>query len=178
MEKIDAIIAELQEHNGEMVPPWIVFNEDGGIDVTLFIDRIKSAVKTLEADRDNWRRQALDEDARANATHKDSLEVGNAAAMREALSDACYTMFNFLKTQYGSCYEEMAKALDKAKSVLSQPPRNCDVIDVMNADDEFEKAMGYTPSQTADERDELMRENWYLFKLWLFAEAKGENDGN
>ena len=53
---------------------------------------------------------------------------GNAAKMREALSDACYAMHNFLKTQYGG-YEEMAKALDKAKAALSAPPRNCDIYD-------------------------------------------------
>ena len=47
--------------------------------------------------------------------------------MREALSDACYAMFNFLKTQNGG-YEEMAKALDKAKSALADPPRNCDLF--------------------------------------------------
>ena len=46
---------------------------------------------------------------------------------REALSDACYAMFNFLKTHYGSCYEEMANALDKAKAALADPIRNCDV---------------------------------------------------
>ena len=50
---------------------------------------------------------------------------GNAAKMRDALSDACYAMFNFLKTQNGG-YEEMAKALDKAKAALAEPPRNCD----------------------------------------------------
>ena len=50
---------------------------------------------------------------------------GNAAKMREALSDACYAMFNFLKTQNGG-YEEMAKALDKAKAALAVPPRNFD----------------------------------------------------
>ena len=49
----------------------------------------------------------------------------NAAKMRDALSDACYAMFNFLKTQNGG-YEEMAKALDKAKAALAVPPRNCD----------------------------------------------------
>ena len=47
--------------------------------------------------------------------------------LREALSDACYAMFNFLKTHYGSCYEEMANALDKAKAALAEPIRNCDV---------------------------------------------------
>ena len=50
---------------------------------------------------------------------------GNAAKMRDALSDACYAMFNFLKTQNGG-YGEMAKALDKAKAALAEPPRNCD----------------------------------------------------
>ena len=52
--------------------------------------------------------------------------LGNAAKMREALSDACYAMFSFLKTQNGG-YEEMAKALDKAKAALADTPRNCDV---------------------------------------------------
>ena len=59
------------------------------------------------------------------ATREKSSQVGNAAKIREALSDACYAMFNFLKTQNGG-YEEMAKALDKAKAALAEPPRNCD----------------------------------------------------
>ena len=60
------------------------------------------------------------------ATREKSSQVGNAAKIRDALSDACYAMFNFLKTQSGG-YEEMAKALDKAKATLAEPPRNCDV---------------------------------------------------
>ena len=59
------------------------------------------------------------------ATREKSSRVGNAAKMRNALSDACYAMFNFLKTQNGG-YGEMAKALDKAKAALAEPPRNCD----------------------------------------------------
>ena len=51
-----------------------------------------------------------------------------SSKLREALSDACYAMFNFLKTQNGG-YEEMAKALDKAKAALAEPPRNCDRIE-------------------------------------------------
>ena len=64
-----------------------------------------------------------------NLAYKDvtiSGHVGNSAKMRDALSDACYAMFNFLKTQNGG-YEEMAKALDKAKAALAEPPRNCDI---------------------------------------------------
>ena len=65
----------------------------------------------------------------------DCNRLGNTAKMREALSDACYAMFNFLKTQNGG-YEEMAKALDKAKSALAIPPRNCDVG---TADEQFRR---------------------------------------
>ena len=60
------------------------------------------------------------------STREKSSQVGNAAAMRDALSDACYAMFNFLKTQNGG-WKEMANALDKAKAALADPPRNCDV---------------------------------------------------
>jgi hypothetical protein len=45
METIEDIIAELREHSGETLPPWVIFNEDGGLDVTLFADRIEAAVK-------------------------------------------------------------------------------------------------------------------------------------
>jgi hypothetical protein len=53
-------------------------------------------------------------------------EKAMSSKARKALSDACYAMFNFLKTQYGG-YEEMAKALDKSKAALAEPLRNCDV---------------------------------------------------
>ena len=58
-------------------------------------------------------------------------------AMREALSDACYAMFNFLKTQNGG-YEEMAEALDKAKAALVTHPRNCDVGTVKEQAERFD----------------------------------------
>ena len=54
------------------------------------------------------------------------MEVSNVKSMRDALSDSCYAMFNFLKTQNGG-YVEMANALDKAKAALAKPPRNCDI---------------------------------------------------
>ena len=67
----------------------------------------------------------------------DLNHLGNAAAMREALSDACYAMFNFLKTQNGG-YEEMAKALDKAKAALATHPRNCDIGTVEEQAERFD----------------------------------------
>jgi hypothetical protein len=100
-------------------------------------------------------------------TSKDSLQVGDAAKMREVLDE--------IRVAAMSDYEPDADYLiEKCNAALSSPPRNCDVFEVHKIDDEFEKAMGFPPSKTADERDELMRDNWFLFKAWLYAEAKGE----
>lgn len=54
-----------------------------------------------------------------------------AAALRDALSDACYAMFNFLKTQNGG-YEEMAMALDKGKAALAVVPQQPSGKDEIN----------------------------------------------
>ena len=161
-ERIEDIIGDIRAQNQGLpedsyaLSPYVS-------DLLRLADRIEAAVKVLEADRDNWRRQALDEDARANAINsaantnvdakvyskrdmaeavvkaatqavqltneKFARSVGNAAKMREALSDACYAMFNFLKTQNDG-YEEMAKALDKAKTALAEPALNIEMPDV------------------------------------------------
>ena len=106
-ETISDIVAEMRKDIAEgTVGIWSDF---GGEIARRYADRIGAA----------WKRER-------EATPEKSSVVANAAKMREALSDACYAMFNFLKTQNGG-YEEMAEALDKAKSVLSAPPRNCDV---------------------------------------------------
>lgn len=60
METIKEIANELRHCHG--------LNDD---DLQSFADRIEAAVKALEADRDNWRRQALEKDARANADNKE-----------------------------------------------------------------------------------------------------------
>lgn len=64
-----------------------------------------------------------------------------SSKLRDALSDACYAMFNFLKTQNGG-YEEMAIALDKAKSALAEPVRNCDVGTAEEQAERFRKFCG------------------------------------
>lgn len=51
--------------------------------------------------------------------------AGNAAALRDALNDACHAMFEFLKKQHGG-FSDMANALDKGKAALAAPARNCD----------------------------------------------------
>ena len=103
----------------------------------------------------------------------DCNQLGNTAKMREALEQAkrvlhCAIVSDILKG------EDARKAFNAVTAALSSSPRNCDVLEGSTADDEFEKAMGFQPSKTADERDAIMRENWFLFKHWLFDEAKGE----
>ena len=94
------------------------------------------------------------------------MAVGNAAAMREALSDSCYAMFNFLKTQNGG-YVEMANALDKAKAALAKPPRNCDRFTTL---DDARNAFfeDYVPDETCSSAN--------AFAIWLFDEAKGATE--
>ena len=96
-------------------------------DLLSFADRIEAAAKR---EREVGAEAAqvcgeIGEMIGREATREKSSRVGNSAKMREALSDACYAMFNFLKTQNGG-YGEMAKALDKAKATLAVQPRNCD----------------------------------------------------
>ena len=96
-------------------------------DLLSFADRIEAAAKR---EREAGAEAAqvcgeIGEMIGREATREKSSRVGNSAKMRESLSDACYAMFNFLKTQNGG-YGEMAKALDKAKAALAEPPRNCD----------------------------------------------------
>ena len=98
-----------------------------GAKLLSFADRIEAAAKR---EREAGAEAAqicgeIGEMIGMEATREKSSRVDNAAKMRDALSDACYAMFNFLKTQNGG-YEEMAKALDKAKAALAEPPRNCD----------------------------------------------------
>lgn len=108
------------------------------------------------------------------STGKESLQVGNTAKMREALSDACYAMFNFLKTQNGG-YEEITKALDKAKAALAEPPRNCDVGTAEEQEERYLKLkrehidrVTYCPAQG---------QSWFPDSLyWAQMEYEGEVD--
>lgn len=79
---------------------------------------------------DGWMEQTLREFAdRIEKAENQSVpncnRLGNAAKMREALINAYYAMFKFIKTPYAEC-DEMAFALDEAKAALDEPPRNCD----------------------------------------------------
>ena len=124
-ETIEDIVAAMRNegHAGdESCLEWV------GAKIRGYADRIEAAAKR---EREAGAEAAqvcgeIGEMIGREATREKSSRVGNAAKMRNALSDACYAMFNFLKTQNGG-YGEMAKALDKAKAALAVPPRNCDV---------------------------------------------------
>ena len=125
-ETIEDIVADIRAQN-QGLPEDSYALSPLVCDLLSFADRIEAAAKR---EREAGAEAAqvcgeIGEMIGREATREKSSRVGNAAAMREALSDACYAMFNFLKTQNGG-YEEMAKALDKAKAALAVPPRNCD----------------------------------------------------
>jgi hypothetical protein len=137
METVDHILSKMREPS---CFKWKIPVERVDADFREFADRLEAAIK------------------------REREAVGNAAKMRKALSDACYAMFNFLKTQNGG-YEEMAKALDKAKAALSAPPRNCDLYTVGEA---LRKYGFPTKSKPWGEKE------WLDFCEWYIAEAKGE----
>jgi hypothetical protein len=66
METINDIVREIRSRNEGCVPLDGESSHPLAEDMLKLADRIEAAVKALEAARDNWRRQALDEDARAN----------------------------------------------------------------------------------------------------------------
>ena len=123
-------------------------------------EMLNTSMQAVTAERINGWATRLAEACEQPVT--DCNRLNNAAKMREALSDACYAMFNFLKTQNGG-YEEMAKALDKAKAALATHPRNCD------------KYTNYDDALTAFIDDEDSVSCWGMSE-WLYAEAKGESD--
>ena len=105
-----------------------------------------------------------------------------SSKQREALSDACYAMFNFLKTQNGG-YEEMANALDKAKAALAAPTRNCDVGTVEEQAERFH-AFCESNKQCGDvyscERCQLnsIEDCELAWAQMPYNEAKGEKSTN
>ena len=106
--------------------------EDGYF--TKLLDQIDAAAKKMRAmlDGNIARVRELEAmlDGAANtvlgcAIKQKQSTPGNVAALRDALNDACFAMFEFLKKQHGG-FSDMANALDKGKAALAAPARNCD----------------------------------------------------
>lgn len=123
-ETIEDIVADIRAQNqglpedGYALSPLVC-------DLLRIADRIEAAAEQIEADRDNWRRQALDEDATANAaTIKDSSAVGNVAKMREALL-RCDAIAQMPEIREYVIVKDMRNLIKKA---LSAQPRDCDAF--------------------------------------------------
>lgn len=95
-------------------------------------------------------------------TCKESLQVGNIAAMREALDE--------IRVAAMSDYEPDANYLiEKCNATLSSPPRN---VDRFNTPDEALSA--YCEDKGITQPLPLWYGNeFWAFIHWLFAEAKG-----
>jgi hypothetical protein len=137
METIEEIVREMRKDIPRVVDAKVILRN--------YADRIEAAGKSLIADRDNWRRQALDEDARANAaTCEKSSQVGNAAALRDAVKSLLYLLCDngideetVMISHKNSVLRESLhtdrtlEILRKAKTALSTHPRNCDMPSVL-----------------------------------------------
>ena len=182
-ETIADIVSEMrnESHAGDAsCLEWV------GAKMRSYSDRIEAAANHQFRDTTKMipEEMAVSKMETTTPTCEKSSQVGNTAAMREALETITRIDTRRLKRLLcelveaeildGGQINRTISAVEKARQALSAPPRNCDVFEYHKIDDEFEKAMGFPPSKTADERDKLMRENWFLFKCWLFAEAKGE----
>lgn len=101
----------------------------------------------------------------------------NSSAMREALEKLKEAYFEnndgFARIDC-SIVPDFEGLIDAA---LAAPARNCDKYANRYWLDEFEKQMGKTPSKTADEQDEYMKENWFLFYHWLSNPATEKEGG-
>ena len=134
-----------------------------------YADRIEAAAKALEADRDNWRRQALAEDERANIANstkplnmanreetdhfRDVTKMDtnsellksinsyqiNSSKAREAL-EKCLRYLDI--GEAGLSKGECDVMRKVMRDALSNPPRNCDIGTVREQDFRFNDFCG------------------------------------
>lgn len=112
-------------------------------------------------------------------TTEKSSQVGNAAAMREAL-DAINRidtrglnrlLYELVEADIfdGGQINKTISSVDKAKAALSAPPRNCDKY--MTPKDAM---LAHLDEVYQGEKVEFGDYEWCEFIKWLFAEAKGK----
>lgn len=138
METIEDIVRELREHSGEMNPPQIIFNEDGGIDMSILADRIEAAHKReREAGAEAAQicgeiGEVIGREAACKEKITDCNRLGNAAKMRMAL-ELCQRVIHCAIIAGILRGDDAYDALNKSKAALSAPPRYCDVMSLESA---------------------------------------------
>ena len=161
-ETIDHIVKEMRgnaKHNHALVEVSKYLTE--------IADRIEAAYKRLAIPTpEQWTEIArqgaeIADLKRENDAMKRELELGNAAAMREALDKILWCLEWMSNNAENKIIKDhLAKPIELAKSALSTPPRNCDRPECATtnaAQDVWRKEDG---GKTA-------------YYEWLFAEAKG-----
>jgi hypothetical protein len=105
------------------------------------------------------------------ATCKESLQVGNAAALRVALEE--FVKYSELVQRMGIFVRDsLVKITTKAREALKKPPRNCDVMDWRTAWAKWrtelhtQKPCGYAEVVSGTEQ----------FMDWYMSEAKGKSE--
>ena len=123
MKEIDDILDEMRKHAGpKQLPHYRRL-------ITGFVYRLEPLIRQLEADRDNWRRQALDEDARANAINSAAntnvdAKVYSKRDMTEAVVKAATQAVQLTNEKFAKRFSKtgnpakMREALKEAKRTL------------------------------------------------------------
>lgn len=118
-----------------------------------FADRIEAAVKRER-----------------EATCKESLQVGNAAEMREAMVKCRELAETIWQSEGGwDVSSEIAELKDTIDAALSEPPRNCDKC--LTPKDAM---LAHLEEVYEGEKIEFGDYEWCVFVIWLFDKAKGE----
>ena len=164
-----------------------------------FADRFEAAAKALEADRDNWRRQALDEDARANAINSAAntnvdAKVYSERDMTEAVVKAATQAVQLTNEKFArpvGSVAAMREALKEAKRTLCRWQADLPAlawVEVETALCKIESSLSAPPRncdlyKTLDDARNAFFADYVpdetcssatAFAIWLFAEAKGE----
>ena len=192
MKEIDDILDEMRKHAGpKQLPHYRRL-------ITGFVYRLEPLIKQLEADRDNWRRQALDEDDRANAINSAAntnfdAKVYSKRDMTEAVVKAATQAVQLTNEKFARPVgnaaamrdvleqinrivwdkhrhtKEETEAHRLATEALSVPPRNCDRFKTKE-----EALLAYAEECNAFIPQSIL---WQIGEWldWLFAEAKGKN---
>ena len=149
------------------------------------MEKINDIVREVAAEMLNTSMQEITAErihgwaTRLGATCKESLQVGYAAKMREALMMISCIDTRRLKRLLcelveadipgGGQINNIISVVDKAKAALSAPARNCDKC--LTPKDAM---LAHLEEVYEGEKVEFGDYEWCEFVKWLFAEAKGK----
>ena len=192
MKEIDDILDEMRKHAcSKQLPHYRRL-------ITGFVYRLEPLIRQLEADRDNWRRQALDEDARANAINSAAntnvdAKVYSMRDMAEAVVKAATQAVQLTNEKFAKRFSKVGNA-----AAMFNALKQIDRIvwdKCRHTKEEVEAHRLATEALSAPPRNcdlyatlDDARNAFFVdyvpdetctsataFAIWLFAEAKGES---